>query len=204
MPRRVLANGFQAAAFATGLPSLSDIKELEAGHANVQSALNPANGATIIGAVDLATRSRNSTSIGSQTLSSEVIFNLRTSMLTNPQQLRLGLLDATTTDGSGFQQLTFSIEIAGVTFETDHFSTLAGAATFFQDHVIDLGDIDTSGSFLSLRFTLTLNSTGGGNDSFNGRFLVAAVPEPSIWVLTALGMLQTAAVLSRWRRNNKH
>ena len=46
------------------------------------------------------------------------------------------------TEGAGFEGLTFSIELAHVIVETDHFPPLAGAVEFFNDHVIDIGGLD--------------------------------------------------------------
>ncbi|MDQ2867339.1 MAG: PEP-CTERM sorting domain-containing protein, partial [Verrucomicrobiota bacterium] len=189
VPAMSAGNNLQAAAFATGLPSNADVNTLEAGHPNVSAALNPSN-STIFGFVDLATKSRSDAGGSSQIFDANAGFNLRANQIANPQQLDIGLLNGTLTAGSGgFQSLDFTIMVGGTTVESDHFTTLNSAISFFSDHVIDLGALQPVGN-LAVNFDLQLTSTGGG-DGFNGDLVfgngLAVVPEPGTCSLLVLG-----------------
>ena len=200
VPAATLANNLQAASFVTGLPSQSDVDAIEKGHGNVQNAFSN-DGTTFVAVVDLAAKSYSTKSDTVSSFTSDASFFFRDELLPNTE-FKVGLLDGIATAGSGFQQLTFSIEIAGVIVETDNFSTLAGAVTFFHDHVIDLGDLADGDPFtnLAIAFHLTLQSAGGG-DGFNGQFIVGAVPEPSTYVLVGIGIgLLVFQLLLRYHR----
>ena len=87
----------------------------------------------------------------------------------------IGLLDGITTEGTGFRDFAFSIELALLLIKTDHFSTLAGAIWLLHDHVIDIAGLDPKGETIALSFYLTLQSTSAGIVS-TPQFIVGAVP----------------------------
>jgi hypothetical protein len=180
-----LGKGLQAGSFITGLPSEADVEALEKGHANVQNTFSN-NGTMALAVADLAAKSYSTKSTSTSFFGASATFYLDPFVFQNTP-FEIGLLDGIATEGTGFQALTFSIELAHVIIETDHFSTLAGAVEFFHDHVIDIAGLDPKGETISLTFYLTLESTGGG-DGFNGEFIVGAVPEPSTFLLIGAGI----------------
>jgi hypothetical protein len=193
-----LGNGLQAGSFITGLPSKSDVQALEARHKNVQNAFSN-NGTIALAVADFATKSYATKSITTSFFGASATFYLDPFVFQNTP-FQVGLLDGIATEGTGFQELTFSIELAHVIVETDHFSTLASAVEFFHDHVIDIAGLDPEGKTIALNFYLTLESTGGG-DGFSGQFIVGAVPEPSTDLLLGLALVLVVLQQIAQRRN---
>ena len=120
--------------------------------------------------------------------------------------LLVGLLDNSLTS-QGFTSLEFSITEDGSTKIDQTFTTVAAAASYFSDHVLDLGTFVAEPA-LDLVFDFTF-TTGSSPGRFGEDFLFGAassvpitpppgaVPEPAC--LSIFG-LAGAAVLARRRR----
>ena len=105
-------------------------------------------------------------SAASRTFTSSATYAIDLSALTNSRQnLLVGLLD-TSSEGIGFDSLTFQISREGVMVVNQTFLTVAAAVTFLDSKVLDLGSngvANVSGN-LDLVFTtsLTTNDAGAG------------------------------------------
>ncbi len=114
--------------------------------------------------------------------------------------LVLGLIDdqeSGFTNGAGFESIEFTIAANGATILDKSFTSLADAASFFQDQVIDLGA--SYGPLIDLTFGYTLTANGPGG--YGVDFAVGgAVPEPSTWAMMAAGFAWLGFIGYRARR----
>jgi hypothetical protein len=153
-------NGLQAAAFATGMPSNSDVLRALTGNPVVASAFDIGGSSTMLGLVTMG--EADAPQASSQ---ANVVINVGSF---TGQDIILGLINPHWT-GYGFDQLHFTLH-AGSTVVVDiTFTSLAGALDYFNDGLINLGSASLPGNGnLSLSFTAY---TTPGN-SFYGSTLV--------------------------------
>ena len=70
------------------------------------------------------------------------------------------------------------------------------AIAFFSDHVLNFSEVNGAVGDFTFALTLTASSQGDGFRTD----LVAAVPEPAISLLVALGLIVTVPNLGKWQR----
>jgi len=164
------ATGLEAAAFTTGLPTDSQSLSMFSGNASVKNNFNIATdfvpGATgdLFGLVTLGGSNTEGGSAASRTFTSSTTYAIDLTALTNPRQdLLVGLLD-TSTEGNGFDSLTFQISREGVVVVNQTFLTVADAVNFLDSKTLNLGSngvANVSGN-LDLVFTTTLITNDAG------------------------------------------
>ena len=114
--------------------------------------------------------------------------------------LTLGLIggqESGFTGGAGFESIEFTVSANGTTILDQSFTSLADAASFFQDQVIDLGA--SYGPRIDLTFAYTLTADGPGGYGVDFAF-GGAVPETSTWTMMAGGFAGLGFVSYRARR----
>jgi hypothetical protein len=114
------------------------------------------------------------------------------------QHVLLGLLSGFGV-GGGFSNLDFSVTSNGTLLFSQSFSSFAAAQGFFNDNVLDLGYLGSGVQDLVVTTAFTENAGQGYGFSYVIGSAVAAVPEPSTWVMMLLG----SGMLLMRRRNQK-
>ena len=139
------ATGLEAAAFTTGLPTDAQALGLFAGNGTIKNHFNLATdgapGATsdLFGLATFGGSNTESGSAASRTFTSSATYSIDLPALTNPRQdLLVGLLD-TSSEGDGFDSLTFQISREGVVVVNQTFLTVADAVTFLDNKVAEFG-----------------------------------------------------------------
>ncbi|HTV49486.1 MAG TPA: autotransporter-associated beta strand repeat-containing protein, partial [Phycisphaerae bacterium] len=167
-PTRVssLANGIQAAAFISALPSNGDALAALNDSPNVNSNFDvggdgPGPASEILGLMTLA--SSNMTTGSPTTYHSEADWYINLAGLTNSQQdLLVGLLGA---NYSGTGSVTFTIDQNGQMTTELSDASFASAGAFFNDDTLNLGAIGAGlgpDQFLSLNFLLDVTPGTNG------------------------------------------
>jgi len=178
-------------AFAAGVgdPLISDVLATSAGKPNVTGELGIGGHGEQLGLLELGALYPTLASGATTTFTASSEFSFDPELL-REQFFRVGLQDAQWT-GNGFDSLLFEI-MSGSTMVVDEtFTSLSSAASFFDDHVIDVGSItpDSSGLLdLSFDFELTAHTPGEG---FAIDLAIAAVPEPPSWLMLASALALT-------------
>jgi hypothetical protein len=167
-----LFGGDHAELASSGLPSVSDVATQLAGDPNVTAAYNPPDGhhtPLALAYFGLNTLSGTAT----PTITSTANYSFDTSTLTNGN-LMVGLLDPTTS-GPGFTSLHFQVTREGSIVVDQMFATLATAATYFDDHVLDLGPL-TAGVAGTLDLSIHFDMVSPDNSTkFRTTLMVADV-----------------------------
>jgi PEP-CTERM motif-containing protein len=108
--------------------------------------------------------------------------------------------------GTGFNTLRFRVTREGLLVVDQTFATVASAMSFFHDKVLQVSDWTTGVSpdnILDLEFTLDVVGSQAGSafstDFLVGNATIAAIPEPSTYVLFAFGLVGLLAVARRRR-----
>jgi hypothetical protein len=115
----------------------------------------------------------NGTPTATPTISTTANYSFDISTLTSGNLL-VGLLDPTTS-GPGFTSLHFQVTREGSVVVDQMFSTLATAATYFDDHVLDLGPL-TAGVVGTLDLSIHFDMVSPDNlTKFRTTLLVADV-----------------------------
>jgi hypothetical protein len=169
----------QGAAFGTGLPSPVDAQAALAGNANATAALAASHALGLVVLGGGVASDANATSI---TFDSSVAFHLDLSQLSSSGSLVVGFLDPQL-DGAGFDSLRFQILREGIAVVNETFGDTASALAYFDDQVLDLGDIASGVSGdLDLEFLLSLTSDDPGA-AFRTDLIFGSVPEPAAALL---------------------
>ena len=152
---------------------------------------------------DLAGQANGTSSMSTATAD----LNLNITQISNKQFLVLGLLDPVAA-GSGFDTLRFRMTREGTIVLDQTFITVASAMSYFDDQVLQISDWTTGVStdnVINLEFIFDVTGTKAGS-AFNTDFLVgngtptlAAIPEPSTYVLFAFGLVGLLTVARRRR-----
>ena len=197
-------NTANAYAAANGLPSSAFTSAAFASHPNVAAAFGAA-GATVLGAgAQGALKNDLSLFSSGNTYHASLDWDFDTTKLSG--DLLVGLLDNSLTS-QGFTSLEFSITEDGSTKIDQTFTTAAAAASYFSDHVLDLGTFVAEPALdLLFDFTLYHGSSPGrfGEDFLFGAASSApitpppgAVPELASFSILGFGL---AAALLYGRR----
>jgi hypothetical protein len=185
-PAATLANAasLEAAAFATGLPTQSDVASALIGNPDAMAVLG--NHADFLGSVVLGAASAGELAGLTLTNTSRTSFHLDMSAIADPRDLVIGVLD-TEAAGAG----TLSVQVYGessLDYFEETFDDLAEAAAFFDDRVLNLGDW-TMGLSGTLDVELVLSFTSADpTGRFAVNMLLANVPEPSSALLLVAGL----------------
>jgi hypothetical protein len=158
---------------ASALPTAVSVSTLLSGSPNVQAAFpgNQVLGAGTMGAMFFPTQANNAE------------FHVP---FTAGGHLLLGLLSPFPTDNFD-STFDFSVSSNGVTLYSASFTTQAQAVSFFSDHVLDLGVVNSSALDLLIGMHLTSGMFGYAY-VFGESAGAAAVPEPQTWLLLLTGM----------------
>jgi hypothetical protein len=200
-PDRALATGLQAAAFATALPSDSDVQAALAGNPNVALNFEVGGANDILGSVLLGGAHSGSGSAALLTYTSRAEFTLdMTPLLGSGQGLLVGLLDPTAL-GIGFDTLGFQIEMQGSIVTNETFTSLGDALVYFDDRTLNLDNwavgLTPGDAVLDIAFMLRL-TTGDPGAGFSTDFIFAnstVIPIPrAVWLFGSglLGLIVTA------------
>lgn len=166
--------------YASALPTAASVSSLLADSPNVQAAVADAQvlGAGTVGAMFFP-------------FSSSAAFTLP---FTSGEHLLLGLV-APFAIADFPVAFEFSVSNGGSTLYAGSFTSPTAAASFFTDHVLDLGVLNASTLNLLVSFSLTEGAYGFSYVLAQG---AAPVPEPGTWLLLVLGALVMA-----WRLRSK-
>jgi hypothetical protein len=205
-PDPALAAGFQSAAFATALPSDTDVQVALAGNPNVALNFDVGGKSDVLGLIVLGgAYSENGFGV-SQTYVSRADFDLdMSSLLDNRKDLLVGLLDPAGL-GTGFDALSFQIELEGLTVLDETFTNVAQALAYFDDETVNLGDwtaMLSPDNVMNIGFmlSLTTNDAGAGfhTDLMFGNSRVIPVP-PAVWLFGS-GLLGLVSIARRRKAN---
>ena len=180
-PASSLADGLQAASFATAAPSSSDLKSREAGNSNVLVEIG--TGSSVFGLMTLGATYSTNGSGASASYKSTATFHVNITSA-DPLPFKVGLLNPVVT-GSGFDTLTLTVSDGDKVLENDMFTDASQAIAFFSDHVLSFKNVNGAQGDFTFALTLTAHSTGDGFRSD----IVAAVPEPSVTFLLVLALI---------------
>jgi hypothetical protein len=187
--------GKTAYALAVGDPSKTYAAALIGGARNVANAmLGPDD--EVFGTVILGGSYAADGGGATQTYSASAEFQFR-----YRGDLSLGLIDNQPTGflaGAGFQSVEFTVTNGGAELLDKTFTELGDAESYFADRVVDLGRSRGAPFDLTFSYTLIASESGG----FGLDFAIGdPVPEPSTWIMLALGFssLGTAALRRRRR-----
>jgi hypothetical protein len=196
--------GKHALAFATGLPTGADVSTRFAGNPNVAATFGQPN-AQSVGLMYQGGGYAGQANGQNALATSIADLSLNITQISNKQFLLLGMLDPVVT-GSGFDTLRFRVNREGVLVVDQTFITVASAMSYFHDKVLQISDWTTGVSLdniLDLQFTLDVASTKAGSafstDFLVGNATIAAIPEPSTYVLFAFGLVGLLTVARRRR-----
>jgi hypothetical protein len=194
-------SGLNSAAFVEGLPSSADIAAAAAGNPTVLAAF--AHPGEALGLMTLGAGSAGTQNILTNTYTSIAAFQIDTSQLGSFTDVKVGLFNPTLVD-AGFDSLTFTVQ-NGANVTTETFTSLAAADAFFQDQVLDLGNLGNGYQNLSFALSYT-GYDPQGPESFDvglgvGAFLpaVSSIPEPGS-LAALLSLLATCGVAGVGRR----
>lgn len=205
-PDSALAEGLQSAAFATALPNDADTQAALAGNPNVAVNFDIGGSSDILGLVVLGGAYSENGSGTLQTYTSTADFDLdMTSLLDNSQDLLVGLLDPVAL-GTGFDALSFQIEVEGLTVLDETFTGVAQALTYFDDETLNLGDwaaMLSPDNVMDIGFmlSLTTNDVGAGfhTDFMFGNSTVIPIP-PAVWLFGS-GLLSLIGIARKREAN---
>ncbi len=191
-PAYNLVAGYQAAAFATGLPSTADVNTALGSSSNVRSAITALN---VFGLVETGAAAPTGIS-GMQTFTASTDIHFLPGSLAAGQHLQLGLLNPSLV-GGGFQSMKFEVDEQGSPIITQTFTDAATATAYFTDHALDLGAPTATGS-TGTDITIDYSVTSSSNQTFQSELVIAGVPQPA----TAVSLLLGASLLGvrRMRR----
>jgi hypothetical protein len=166
--------GYHAFGNTVGLPSEGDVADELVGDSDVSLVYGTSgNNRTPLALLELQLTRPNSDPGLATTLSVTADYSFNLGQLQSGN-LFVGLLDPTSS-GPTFTSLHFTITREGATVEDQTFLTAAAATAYFDDHILNLGDIDTGVTgTLDLSFSLEMSSPNNGT-SFNTTLLVADV-----------------------------
>ena len=156
----IITNTSAFNSFGSGIsiPNVNLVTSELTGESNVAAVLGTAK-ANVFGAGFQEARYANDAS-GNRTYTSTVTWDFDST--TSSGNLYAGLLDNQSL-GAGFDTLTFSIAIEGVTVVNKAFGTLAAAQTYFDNKALDLGTVASNAALtIDVNFTLVTNDTGAG------------------------------------------
>jgi hypothetical protein len=197
-------SGKQALAFATGLPTATDVSTRLAGDPNVAATFSQPN-ARSLGLIYQGGGYAGQANGLSSSATSIADLSLDITQISNKQFLVLGLLDPVAS-GAGFDTLRFRVTRLSILVIDQTFATVASAMSYFHDKVVQVGDWTTgvgSNNILDLRFTLDVTSSQAvsafSTDFLVGNATIAAVPEPSTYLLFAFGLVGLLTVARRRR-----
>jgi hypothetical protein len=195
-------SNYQAGTFAIGSPLSADVLTATAGKSNVISGLGIGNGGNALGLLSFGGSAPSGGAPGGLTYTSVADFGLDTTMLPTGESLRVGLLDSSSMNG-GFDHLSFLIDANGTNLRDYEFSSVTAAQAFFNDNVLDLGQIgslpSSSSGTLDLTFELDVTASQP-NQGFGADLVFNVVPEPSSWLVLATGLGLVAAYRHSLRR----
>jgi len=201
------ASGKEALAFATGLPNAADVTTVLAGNPNATATFS-ASGTQALGLMHMGGGYAGNANGASRTSTATVDFNLDVTKVATKQFLTFAFLDPAVS-GSGFDSLRFRVnrEFAATAQLDMTFLAAADAMTFFNDHMVSVGNWTgvSADNILDIQIIFDVTSNDAGA-AFNTNFLVgnatpitAAIPEPSTYVLFAFGLLGMAVITRRRR-----
>jgi hypothetical protein len=192
--RLASAASLEAAAFATGLPTQSDVASALMGNPDAMAVLG--NHADFLGSVVLGAASAGELAGLTLTNTSRTSFHLDMSTIADPRDLVIGFLD---TEAAGAGTLSVQVYAESLDVFEETFDDLAEAAAFFDDRVLNLGDW-TMGLSGNLDVELVLSFTSADpTGRFAVNMLLANVPEPSSALLLVAGIGCLAAARSSRR-----
>jgi hypothetical protein len=180
------AQGSQAVAFGTALPSNNIINTLLNQNPAVLSTFN--GGSTVLGYGVLGGAATSNSDYG--TYNSSLSYNLDIKNLSNSLHLTLGLLGSSFT-GTDFSNMEFSIYNQSQQLFDKTFGSAAQAKSFFSNNVLDLGSlgsIASGGSGLNLTFNYNITAANNSASYFNfiyGTPTTSSPPPPPTLVTLA-------------------
>jgi len=204
-PSAADASGKQALGYITGLPNAADVNTVLVGNPNAQATFAQPN-AKAYGLLWQGGGRAGATG-ASFTSTATVDLSLDTTQVPNQQNVIAAFLDPTMTT---FTSLRFRAirEFSGTPTIDQTFLTTADATAFFNDNIVTVGDWTTGVSadhVLDLRFIFDVASTQAGSSFMtdflvgNGTPVLAAIPEPSTYVLFSFGLLGIGLITRRRR-----
>ncbi len=172
-------------AYGEGLPSQANLPSF-GGNPNVNAAFYTGPSAANVQALGAGTlggggNGRSFTSSENFTLSAGALNG-------GGGGLKVGLLGSSAT-GAGFEYLYFDIALDGLVVTSQQFTSLSAAEAFFNDRILNLGQITGDGSGnATVSFELDVTGTGIDADNFSASFVFGnQVPEPSVAWLVCFG-----------------
>ena len=156
----IIANtgGYNSFGSGISIPNANLVASELTDESNVAAVLGTAK-ANVFGAGFQEARYSSDAS-GNRTYTSTVTWDFDST--TSSGNLYAGLLDNQAL-GAGFDTLTFSIAIEGVTVVTKSFATLTSAQTFFDNKALDLGTVASNKALtIDVNCTLVSNDIGAG------------------------------------------
>ncbi|HEY7575696.1 MAG TPA: hypothetical protein VIB08_11065, partial [Thermoanaerobaculia bacterium] len=191
--------GFHALAIASALPTDAETAAALAGNPNASATLGAVSADRILALTTLGFSSVGSGSETSITFHASIDLSIDVFSFTTRERLLLAILDPVV-GGSSFDSLHFVVTREGEVALDVTSADSAEASAFFDDRVIDLGDL-TPGSLESLDVAIRCDfETSKADPVFGFDFVLAnatIVPEPRPSLLLLLGLIVLATARRR-------